>query len=66
MVCGWMHVNIAHVLSTFLCICIRRSHLCHRDFLLRFLVQCMYGTCGSSLLVAPSSFLDMAFPSVSG
>ena len=38
----------------------------HRAFVLMFLAQCMYRTCGSSLLVATSSFWDMAFPRVSG
>ena len=36
------------------------------NFYSRFLGQCMYRTCGSSLLVATSSFWNMAFPRVTG
>ena len=59
---GAWHMCCHHCLF----ICSRRCHLCNREFVLWFLAQGMYRTCGSSLLVANSSLWEMAFPRVSG
>ena len=61
---GWMHLNIAHVLSSMLVHMYSSLSFVSSCIFLRFLAHCMYRTCGSSLLVATSSFWDMAFPRV--
>ena len=66
--CGWWVDAPEHCTCAFIYACsyVLVALICVIVHLFMFLAQCMYRTGGSSLLVATSSFWDMAFPRVSG